>query len=115
MASRRFSLFARSGPPPPGAPPAPEDAARGPGAELCACGAPIVRGAHFCSHCGRPANETPPVVACAHCGQPLPADVNFCSVCGNAVAAEVYGGEHDLIEATMVTPAPAAVEPERGA
>jgi predicted amidophosphoribosyltransferase len=89
-----------------------EVAARGPGAELCACGAPIVRGAHFCSHCGRPANETPPVVACAHCGQPLPADVNFCSVCGNAVAAEEFADDVDLVEATSVTPYAAPAEPE---
>jgi hypothetical protein len=61
-------------------------------ATLCRCGAPLVRGAHFCSHCGRPAAETPPVVACNHCGNPLPAEANFCSFCGNAVAAEQLAG-----------------------
>jgi Double zinc ribbon len=64
------------------------------GATLCRCGAPLVRGAHFCSHCGRPATETPPVVSCSHCGNPLPAEANFCSFCGNSVALEeLAGGE----------------------
>jgi hypothetical protein len=97
-----------------------EVAARGAGAETCRCGAPIVRGAHFCSHCGRPANETPPVVTCSHCGQPLPADVNFCPVCGNGVAAESYVAEVEYVAAepafvdeTMVTPP--SSDPERGA
>ena len=90
-----------------------EVAARGPGAEVCACGAPIVRGAHFCSHCGRPATETPPVVTCSHCAQPLPADVNFCPVCGNSVAAEEFAAENPL-EATVVAP-PFAEERRTGA
>jgi hypothetical protein len=80
-------------------------ASRGLGAEVCACGAPIIRGAHFCSHCGRPANETPPVATCTHCGQPLPADVNFCPVCGNAVAAEAFEAEQPLGE-TLIEPGP---------
>ncbi len=67
-----------------------EAAARGIGAERCLCGAPIVLGSHFCSHCGRPATETPPLVSCSHCGQPLPADVNFCPVCGHSVAADDF-------------------------
>jgi len=54
-------------------------------ATVCRCGAPLVRGAHFCSHCGRAAPDAPPVVTCSHCGNPLPAEANFCSVCGNAV------------------------------
>ncbi|MBW3592247.1 MAG: zinc ribbon domain-containing protein [Actinobacteria bacterium] len=96
-----------------------EVAARGPGAETCRCGAPIVRGSHFCSHCGRPASETPPVVTCGHCGQALPADVNFCPVCGNGVAAESYVPdeddvvEGDALDETMV--APPLSDPERGA
>jgi double zinc ribbon protein len=57
-------------------------------ATLCRCGAPLIRGAHFCSHCGRPAADTPPVVSCGHCGNPLPAEANFCSFCGNAVPPE---------------------------
>jgi Double zinc ribbon len=60
------------------------------GVTHCKCGAPLAPGVHFCSHCGRPAAATPPVLTCTRCGQPLPADVNFCSVCGNAVAAEKY-------------------------
>ncbi len=55
------------------------------GAPPCRCGAPLVPGAHFCSHCGRPAPGTPPVVTCDHCRQPVPADANFCAACGNPV------------------------------
>jgi hypothetical protein len=80
-------------------------ARRGLGAEVCTCGAPIVHGAHFCSHCGRPASETPPVVTCSHCSQPLPADVNFCPVCGNAVAAEEFVAD-DAVGSTLVEPMP---------
>jgi hypothetical protein len=80
-----------------------EAAPRGLRAERCACGVPIVRGAHFCSHCGRPATETPPVVACSHCGQPLSAEANFCPVCSNAVAAEEYLAE-DPIASTLIEP-----------
>lgn len=50
-------------------------------ANRCACGAPIVWGAHFCANCGRPAGDVP-VVACAHCGHPLPAEASFCANCG---------------------------------
>ena len=50
-------------------------------ANRCACGAPLVWGAHFCANCGRPVGETA-VVACAHCGNPLPAEATFCSHCG---------------------------------
>jgi Double zinc ribbon len=82
-----------------------EIAARAPGELVrCACGAPLLRGSHFCSHCGRPALDTPPVAMCSHCGQPLPAEANFCSVCGNAVAAEAY--EEAAIDDTIVTPVP---------
>ena len=88
-----------------------EVAARGPGAERCRCGAPIVRGAHFCSHCGRPAAETPPVVTCGHCGQPLPADVNFCPVCGNGVAAESYVAEEDDVAAAGSADATSVARP----
>ena len=88
-------------------------AARGMGAQQCKCGAPILRGSHFCSHCGRPATQTPPVVACSHCGQPLPADVNFCPVCGNAVAAEEFEAA-DAVDSTMVRPAPPAESDDGG-
>ena len=50
-------------------------------ANRCACGAPLVWGAHFCANCGRPVGEAA-VVACAHCGNPLPAEATFCSNCG---------------------------------
>jgi hypothetical protein len=82
-----------------------EMAQRGVPVAQCRCGAPIVQGAHFCSHCGRPAPETPPVVACSHCGNPLPAEANFCSVCGNAVAAEELASQTGLDE-TLVEPRP---------
>ncbi|MDQ3858268.1 MAG: zinc ribbon domain-containing protein, partial [Actinomycetota bacterium] len=81
-----------------------EMAARGVGVAPCECGAPILRGAHFCSNCGRPAPEAPPVVACSRCGHPLPADANFCPACGNAVAAEAFEGDAD--QDTFVEPAP---------
>ncbi len=86
-----------------------EIAARGVGAVECECGAPILRGSHFCAHCGRPAPDTPPVVTCSHCGQPLAAEANFCSVCGNGVAAEEYQAgavEPSSIEDTSVVPVP---------
>jgi membrane protease subunit (stomatin/prohibitin family) len=50
-------------------------------ANRCACGAPLVSGAHFCANCGRAVGEAA-VVACAHCGNPLPAEATFCSNCG---------------------------------
>ena len=75
-----------------------------PQVERCECGAPIVRGAHFCSHCGRPATETPPVLACSHCGNPLAAAANFCAVCGNSIAAEDF--ERERKEALISPPAP---------
>ena len=49
----------------------------------CACGAPIIAGAHFCAHCGR-ATADAPVAACANCGEPLPADARFCGACGSS-------------------------------
>jgi Double zinc ribbon len=76
----------------------------------CRCGAPLAPGVHFCSHCGRPAEGTQPVLACTHCGQALPADVNFCPFCGHAVAAEEYLVDTDAgpgaPDATLVRPAP---------
>ena len=58
-------------------------------ANRCACGAPLVWGAHFCANCGRPVGEAP-VVVCANCGNPLPAEATFCSNCGRpAEPAEV--------------------------
>ena len=95
-------------------------AARGVPAVQCRCGTPILHGSHFCSHCGRPAPEMPPVASCSHCGQPLPAEANFCSVCGNAVAAEEFDREAGLedtgsIEDTIVerAPEPRAASDER--
>ena len=87
-----------------------EIAARGVGAVECSCGAPVLRGSHFCANCGRPAPDTPPVVTCSHCGQPLPAEANFCAVCGNGVAAEAYDGAVDdaPLDDTFVAPAPDA-------
>jgi predicted amidophosphoribosyltransferase len=75
----------------------------------CRCGAPLPPGVHFCSHCGRPSEATPPVLTCTHCGQPLPAETNFCSFCGHPVAAEDYladTGAGNADESTMVRPAP---------
>jgi predicted amidophosphoribosyltransferase len=72
-----------------------------PGAARCKCGAPVPAGAHFCSHCGRPAPATPPVVSCSRCGQPVPAEANFCAFCGNPVAAEEYEGPVDAVDDTL--------------
>ncbi|MGH3004587.1 MAG: zinc ribbon domain-containing protein [Gaiellaceae bacterium] len=75
----------------------------------CKCGAPLPPGVHFCSHCGRPSEATPPVLGCTHCGQPLPAETNFCPFCGHPVAAEEYlaeTGAGEVDESTMVRPAP---------
>lgn len=60
------------------------------GTTRCVCGAPLLPGSHFCSHCGRPAPNAPAVVSCRHCGQPLPAEVNFCAFCGNSVVADDF-------------------------
>jgi Double zinc ribbon len=73
-------------------------------ATLCKCGAPLARGAHFCAHCGRPAVETAPLVACIHCGNPLPAEANFCSACGNSVAADEFGETEGRVDETLVVP-----------
>jgi hypothetical protein len=83
----------------------------------CKCGAPLPPGVHFCSHCGRAAPATPPVVTCAHCHQPLPAETNFCSFCGHPVAAAEYvgpAGDADGLDETSVRP-PAAEADEDGA
>ncbi len=77
-----------------------------PNVAYCRCGAPLVPGVHFCSHCGRPAVTTPPIVTCVHCGQPLPADANFCSFCGNPAAAEEYEPAPDALGETLVRPPP---------
>ncbi len=73
-------------------------------ATVCKCGAPLVRGVHFCAHCGRPAVETAPVVTCSHCGNALPAEANFCSVCGNSVAADELADTEGRIDQTLVAP-----------
>jgi hypothetical protein len=76
-------------------------------ANRCACGAPLVWGAHFCANCGRPVGEAA-VVVCANCGSPLPAEASFCPSCGRqAEAAESQGagrqpGASD--ETVQVTP-----------
>jgi hypothetical protein len=61
-------------------------------AARCACGAPLVWGAHFCANCGRPAGATPPVVSCTKCGAAVAAEAKFCAVCGEPVSG-------DLVEA----------------
>jgi uncharacterized protein YjiS (DUF1127 family) len=57
-------------------------------AARCACGAPVVWGAHFCANCGRPVAASRPVVACAQCGAPLAADAKYCAACGKPVGDE---------------------------
>jgi hypothetical protein len=74
--------------------------------QLCACGAPLLPGAHFCSHCGRPSAGTRALSTCSHCAGPLPADTNFCPACGHAVAADEFSSETEenldpLLSATV--------------
>ena len=89
----------------------------------CACGAPVLAGAHFCANCGRPAGEAP-VIACPSCGHALPADANFCAVCGQrallgpdaeaaAGAALPAGDREPAADATVVRPT--AANPGNGA
>jgi hypothetical protein len=59
----------------------------------CACGAPLVYGAHFCANCGRPASGEAPVVACSVCGHPLAADARFCASCGAPADVGANGAE----------------------
>lgn len=71
-------------------------------ADRCACGAPLVWGAHFCANCGRPVGEQA-VVVCANCGAPLPAEASFCPSCGRqAEAAESQqasgSGQEDTLQ-----------------
>src|SRR5215213_25953 len=71
-------------------------------ANRCACGAPLVWGAHFCANCGRPTGDEP-VVACAHCGHPLAAEASFCANCGRT-AEPADAGDYDegAREATVI-------------
>jgi double zinc ribbon protein len=69
-------------------------------ADRCACGAPLVWGAHFCANCGRPVGEQA-VVACANCGSPLPADASFCPSCGRPAEpaeSQAAGGSEDTAQ-----------------
>jgi predicted amidophosphoribosyltransferase len=70
--------------------------------QLCACGAPLLPGAHFCSHCGRPATGTRALSACSHCAGPLPADTNFCPACGHSVAADEFSPETEDLDQTLI-------------
>jgi hypothetical protein len=54
-------------------------------AARCACGAPIVAGAHFCANCGRAVAAAPAAVTCVNCGSPLPAEATYCAACGAKV------------------------------
>jgi hypothetical protein len=70
--------------------------------QICVCGAPLLPGAHFCSHCGRPAAGAPAVSACSHCGGALPADTNFCPACGHAVAADEFPSTVEDLDQTLI-------------
>jgi len=69
---------------------------------VCACGAPLLPGAHFCSHCGRPAPDTPAVVSCSHCGGALPAETNFCPACGHSVPPEEASSQAEELDQTLI-------------
>jgi len=72
----------------------------------CTCGAPIIKGAHFCANCGRAVGMAP-VVACAYCGASLPAEAQFCAHCGQPDRpAEQRAAEEEAgRQPTMETPA----------
>jgi Double zinc ribbon len=70
--------------------------------QLCACGAPLLPNAHFCSHCGRPALGTQALSTCSQCGGPLPADTNFCPACGHPVAAEEFPSQAEDLDQTLI-------------
>jgi hypothetical protein len=75
----------------------------------CGCGAPLVWGAHFCPHCGRPAGDRA-VVACAACGHALPADAKFCASCGAPAEEEAID---DAEEPAALEEAAAEAAPDR--
>jgi hypothetical protein len=79
-----------------------------PAVQTCVCGAPLLPGAHFCSHCGRPAAGVPALAACSHCGGVLPAATNFCPACGHSVAADEFPPGAEDIDQTLVRPWPPA-------
>ena len=54
--------------------------------QLCACGGPLLPGAHFCSHCGGA----------------LPADTNFCPACGHSVAADEFSPQAEDLDQTLI-------------
>ena len=68
-------------------------------AARCACGAPIVAGAHFCANCGRAVAAAPAVVTCASCGAPLPAEATYCAACGTRVEAAGKAAEEPAVAA----------------
>jgi hypothetical protein len=70
--------------------------------QMCACGAPILPGGHFCSHCGRPAPDRPAVVTCSHCGRALPADTKFCPACGHSVPAGESSSQTEELDQTLI-------------
>jgi len=70
--------------------------------QLCTCGAPLLPGAHFCSHCGRPASGVRPVTTCTHCGGPLAAETNFCPACGHSVAADDFAASVEDLDQTLI-------------
>jgi double zinc ribbon protein len=70
--------------------------------QICVCAAPLLPGAHFCSHCGRAATGSPPVATCSHCGGALPAETNFCPACGHSVAAEVFPTGAEDLDQTLI-------------
>jgi Double zinc ribbon len=70
--------------------------------QICVCGAPLLPGAHFCSHCGRAATGSPPVATCSHCGGALPAETNFCPACGHSVVAEDFPTGAEDLDQTLI-------------
>ena len=87
----------------------------GRGGTRCACGAPILWGAHFCSNCGRAVGA--PVVACPQCQTPLAADARYCTACGTPIehgdAAASSAAAPEPVAADVAAQVPASGESER--
>jgi uncharacterized Zn finger protein (UPF0148 family) len=83
----------------------------------CACGAPLLFGAHFCANCGRPTELAAAGEQCARCGQALSADAGFCPNCGAAAGDSTDLSDEDeqtMEHAPLVEPKEASEQIEDG-
>ncbi len=80
-------------------------------ATLCRCGAPLIRGAHFCSHCGRPRPRRPPSSPAATAGIRCRRTRTSAPYCGNSVGTDDLVG-HERRSKTRSSLRARAVEPD---